>query len=267
MAVRKMKKGFTLIELLVAIAILTMVLAMAGVIFRVSAGSYQTAAANTEVMQKLRAITDQLNADFKGVIQTIPGRIQVQTAGTVNADCIAFLAVGDFQSTGQYGGKTVIGNDASIFYGQAADPNPNILPNTDPITGDPKEKILLRRQTILTSDANLPDQDSSPFGEYFKFSLSQWNVNPPFADPNDWTKRPLLDTANPKDLVMYMAKGVDNFTIEWFGGIDNNANIVWLRSATQTIAARAFKFTFTLYDSKGVLKKGRTFTHIVYLDN
>jgi hypothetical protein len=28
---------------------------------------------------------------------------------------------------------------------------------------------------------------------------------------------------------------------------------------------RALKFTFTLYDSKGVIKGGRTFTHIVYL--
>ena len=30
---------------------------------------------------------------------------------------------------------------------------------------------------------------------------------------------------------------------------------------------RALKFTFTLYDSRGILEKGRTFTHIVYLDN
>jgi hypothetical protein len=29
---------------------------------------------------------------------------------------------------------------------------------------------------------------------------------------------------------------------------------------------RALKFTFTLYDSRGILKEGRTFTHIVYLD-
>jgi len=30
---------------------------------------------------------------------------------------------------------------------------------------------------------------------------------------------------------------------------------------------RALKFTFTLFDSKGIIKDGRTFTHIVYLDN
>ncbi|MHC4157361.1 MAG: hypothetical protein ACYST6_20955 [Planctomycetota bacterium] len=30
---------------------------------------------------------------------------------------------------------------------------------------------------------------------------------------------------------------------------------------------RALKFTFTLYDSRGIIKEGRTFTHIVYLDS
>jgi hypothetical protein len=30
---------------------------------------------------------------------------------------------------------------------------------------------------------------------------------------------------------------------------------------------RALKFTFTLYDSRGLIPGGRTFTHIVYLDN
>jgi hypothetical protein len=30
---------------------------------------------------------------------------------------------------------------------------------------------------------------------------------------------------------------------------------------------RALKFTFTLYDSRGLIPDGRTFTHIVYLDN
>ena len=30
---------------------------------------------------------------------------------------------------------------------------------------------------------------------------------------------------------------------------------------------KAFKFTFTLYDSNGVFKDGKTFTHIVYLEN
>ena len=29
---------------------------------------------------------------------------------------------------------------------------------------------------------------------------------------------------------------------------------------------RAMKFTFTVYDSRGLIPRGRTFTHIVYLD-
>ena len=55
-------KGFTLVELLVAIGI-----SFAGVIFNVSVNAQRTAMANAEIMQKLRAITGQLNADFRGL--------------------------------------------------------------------------------------------------------------------------------------------------------------------------------------------------------
>ncbi|MBA7661929.1 hypothetical protein ES703_69949 [subsurface metagenome] len=51
-----MKRAFTLIELVVAVAILAMVLGFASVIFRVSIEAYRTAGANTEIMQKLRAV-------------------------------------------------------------------------------------------------------------------------------------------------------------------------------------------------------------------
>ncbi len=160
--------------------------------------------------------------------------------------------------------KTVSGNVASIFYAQAADPYPNIDPNTDPFTGDPKKKILARIQTILTSDSSLRDSDSDPRGEYCKISLSEWQASSPFADIDQWTAKPPLDPRLEKDLVMYMAKGVDNFTIEWLGG---PGPINWVRSAGKgvSVSTKAFKFTFTLYDSKGIIKDGRTFTHIVYL--
>jgi len=62
-----MRKAFTIIELLVAIGILAVVLSFANVIFKVSIGAYRTAIANAEIMQKLRAITNQLNTDFKGL--------------------------------------------------------------------------------------------------------------------------------------------------------------------------------------------------------
>lgn len=71
-----------------------------------------------------------------------------------------------------------------------------------------------------------------------------------------------MDLRLEDDLVMYMAKGVDNFTIEWLGG---PGSMNWVRSTSGSVSTRAFKFTFTLYDSHGVIKNGRTFTHIVYL--
>ena len=63
----KMRKAFTLMELVVALAILAVVLSFAGVIFRVSIDSHRLALANAEIMQKLRVITDQLDADFRSL--------------------------------------------------------------------------------------------------------------------------------------------------------------------------------------------------------
>jgi prepilin-type N-terminal cleavage/methylation domain-containing protein len=266
-------KAFTLVELLVAIGLLAIVISFAGVIFRVSINAHRTAMANAEIMQKLRAITEQLNADFKGVIRTYRNKLDIQTRN-VNSDSMVFFANGDFQSVGQYkylksdgtyAHKTVHGNVASIYYGQAADPNPNVEPSTDPFVGDPRQKILVRRQTILTSDRRL--NGSNPIGEFYISSLSESYVDPNL-DVDALIVRPTLDPHLEQDLPMYMAKGVDNFTIEWSTGDINSGQIQWQRSISGplNIVTKAFKFTFTLYDSKGIIKEGRTFTHIVYLD-
>jgi type II secretory pathway pseudopilin PulG len=259
-------KAFTLLELAVAMGLLAMMILFAGMIFNMSIDTYRAAMANAEIMQKLQVITGQLDADFKGAIWSCPAILVTgnQVPYTSNADCIVFFVNGDFQSTLQYGGKTVAGNVASIFYGQAYGVNPNI----DPFADDPKEKIekiLARRQTILTSDPNLPDVNSDPCGEYYKGSLSGWKAKPPFANVYDWAARPSLDPQSAEGLVMYMAKGVDNFTIEYNG---STSGISWRRSlGTSSISTNALRFTFTLYDSKGIIKNGRTFTHIVYLGN
>jgi prepilin-type N-terminal cleavage/methylation domain-containing protein len=285
-----MKKAFTLIELVVAVALLAMVLSFASVVFKVSIEAYRMAGANTEIMQKLRAITDQLNADFKGQIWNPGGKVnfnfsEVTIDGKsvdVRSDSIVFFANGDFQSTGQYdyGGtdKTVVGNVACIFYGQAASPNPS--------TGKPEEKILVRRQTIITDDSDLDDLDlSSPApGEYYtEKPLAELSAD--YAASGDGNtpemrelvKRPVLDPNDPDDLVMYMAEGVDDFTIQYVGrDYDDpyefefnqwrpenkdirDAPVEW---KGKYFAPLAFKFTFTLYDSKGILENGRRFTHI-----
>ena len=103
--------AFTIIELMVAVGILVVVLSFASVIFKVSINSQRTAMANAEIMQKLRAITDQLNADFRGLDKD--GEIFVvwkaepildpnyednDLDGYERFDCIMFFANGDFQS-------------------------------------------------------------------------------------------------------------------------------------------------------------------------
>ena len=282
-----MKRAFTLIELVVAVALLAMMLGFASVIFRVSIEAYRTAGANTEIMQKLRAVTDQLNADFKGQIWNPPGKVRFGFGNSdidgknveVRSDSIAFFANGDFQSTRQYDGKTVVGNVACIFYGQA-----------DTSTNKPKEKILVRRQTILTSDTSLTnDFDLDDLAEYCnedeKSSLAELIADPSF-DANSLMGRPDWDSNDlgEDDLVMYMADGVDDFTIQYVGtDYDEFGNPVeefdfnqWrpenknIKSDSgkwkdKSFAPLAFKFTFMLYDSKGIFENGRRFTHIVYL--
>ena len=110
-------KGFTLIELLVAIGILAIVMSFASVIFRVSINAQRTAIANAEIMQKLRAITNQLNADFKGLRKD--GEIVVTWAakpvpaagyedndldGYERFDRIMFFADGDISKTRRHRG-------------------------------------------------------------------------------------------------------------------------------------------------------------------
>ena len=60
-----MKKAFTLTELLVAIAVMAIAMSGVSLIFKVSVDSQRTAKATSEIMRNLRAITDQLNTDFK----------------------------------------------------------------------------------------------------------------------------------------------------------------------------------------------------------
>ena len=291
----EMRKGFTLIELVVAVAILAMVISFSTVVFKVSIKAQRIASANMEIMQKMRAITDQLNADFKGFIKDAPSRVKFDDAESykdnklhyfsdddkikVSEDSILFFASGDFQSTGQYvydgdddDRRTVIGAVACIYYG-IADVT-SYKPEEEP---DPKKKVLVRRQTILIGDDKDDNWNGSgeltDWQEYCEESLAEAIADPNF-DPNDasFMARPELDPYDDdaNDLAMYMAKGVDDFTIElaeWASELkwepeDSNS---FDDCEDKDIETKALKFSFTIYDSRGVIEKGRRFTHIVYL--
>lgn len=362
------KKAFTLIELLVAIGILAMVLSFASVIFRVSINAHRTAIANAEIMQKLRAITGQLNSDFKGLrkdgeifvvwsANAKPGADPLDPNSYVRFDRIMFFADGDFQSYRV--NPMVHGSVARICYMLANKPPNN--PGRDPIRPiqqAPERRILARTQHILTDDPRLRDvldQNDvvDPFIgsddqwlkwnnrlEYDKISLGEWKNIPWVIDesnPSEPNKPNILsvitdviyanvrlsgqikgmivEPSDPNSIHMLLCKGVSEFKIQgwndglqqWLPEVDpdgdgylddthfyipdsNNVpavlypyppygmefinNIDYQREQIDEThfnaipgLGRAFKFTFTLFDSKGIIKEGRTFTHIVYLDN
>ena len=359
---RQTTNGFTLVELLVAIGILAIVLSFASVIFRVSIDAHRTAIANAEIMQKLRAITNQLNIDFKGlrkdgeifvawVAKPVPaaGYKDNDLDGYERFDRIMFFADGDFQS---YSVNPMIrGNVARISYMVARKGN---LRAEEQARAD---RVLARTQHILTSDPDLADfLDPDNFTdlqwyewnnryEYEKTSLDAWKAIP-FVNKADMlsvicdikiqnsnvseqVRGAMVDPAEPNSIHMLMCEGVGEFKIQgWYDAqqrwvpevdpdgdgdltdthffmVDSNSvpGVLYPYPTEGAVAlggefycdldtqqgidkfrafqallneerfdeipglGRALKFTFTLYDSKGVIKEGRTFTHIVYLDD
>jgi len=341
--------GFTLIELMVAIGILALVLSFASVIFKVSIGAHRTAMANAEIMQKLRAITNQLNADFKGlnkdgeifvawVAKPLPataGYEDNDSDGYERFDRIMFFANGDFQS---YGVSPMIrGNMAWVCYMIAR--KGNIRAEGQ----DRAERVLARTQHILTADPALPGfLDPNSFTgpqwfqwnnryEYDNISCEAWkripwankqdmlsvitDIKVGTSTMSDQVKGAMVDPADANSIHMLLCEGVGEFKIQsWYdaqqkwipevdpdgdgnladthffltdpntvpgvlypyppnGGVAIN-NISYPRDQVDRAhfdaipgLGRALKFTFTLFDSKGIIAQGRTFTHIVYLGN
>ena len=207
-----MKKGFTLIELVVAVGILAMMLGFTSVIFNVSIKGSRVVNANAEIMQKLRAVTDQLDGDLRGLDKNAPLLIWFEK--TSNAlddpntrfDQIMFFVTGDFKSTQLYSNKpsnyintpvdadkedpTCVykrGNAARIYYGQAQRDSVN----TADVNDTPSKRILCRRRQFFTCDeriekwpvwnVNLSDFERDPNGymcndryEHDSLSLEQW---------------------------------------------------------------------------------------------
>ncbi len=340
-------KAFTLIELLVAIGILAIVMSFASVIFKVGIGAHRTAIANAEIMQKLRAITNQLNADFEGLRKdgeifvawvakpvTAPDYKDNDLDGYERFDRIMFFADGDFQSYKV--NPTVRGNIARIFY---------MIARKDLVKAqgqDRTKRVLARSVHILTADpslADFPDPNSLSDAQWFewnnryeydKISLEAWkniaweykkdmlsvisDITVDRSNINQSIRGVTVDPPDANSIHMLLCEGVGEFKIQgwydaqqqWIPEIDpdgdgdladthfffddpNNVpgvlypypssgvvtmnNINYPREQVDEAhfnaipgLGRALKFTFTLYDSKGIIKEGMTFTHIVYLD-
>ncbi|MBN2317202.1 MAG: prepilin-type N-terminal cleavage/methylation domain-containing protein [Sedimentisphaerales bacterium] len=347
---RKTYDGFTLIELLVAIGILAVVISFAGVIFNVSMDAQRTAMANAEIMQKFRAITNQLNSDFRGlskqseilvvwVARSLPSNADYEDNdldGYERFDRIMFFTNGDFQSY-----KTnpmVRGNVARVCYQIARKDNDR------PEQQDRTERTLARTQHIMTADSTLDSfLDPNDFSttdwfewnnryEYDKMSPETWKRIPwqnkqdmlsvitdttvGTSTVDEQIRGASVDPADANSIHMLLCEGVGEFKIQgWYeadqrwlpevdpdgdGNLDdthfydqgdpNTPGVLYPYPPYGGVKinhfpnyprdemdeehfgsipglGRALKFTFTLFDSKGIIKNGRTFTHIVYLDN
>ena len=344
---QRTKKAFTLVELLVAIGILAIVMSFASVIFRVCINAHRTAIANVEIMQKLRAITNQLDADFKGlrkdgeiflawVAKPAPagGYKDNDLDGYERFDRIVFFVDGDFQS---YSINPMIrGNVARISYMVARKDNLRAEQQAR------EDRILARTQHILTSDPaltgfldpeNFTDQQWYQWNnryEYDKTTMEAWKAIPfenkadmlsvisdlkvQGSGVNEQIRGTDVDPADPDSIHMLLCEGVGEFKIQgwndalqqWLPEVDPDGDgdladthfylddpesvpgvlypyppngIVVMNNITypqeQVDEAhfnsipglgRALKFTFSLFDSNGIIKEGRTFSHIVYLD-
>lgn len=174
---RRRVGGFTIMELLVAMALLMILVAISGIVFRVAVNSYRAAVATSEILRKYRAIVDQLDADFAGLDKTgeifiawVPG---IDTDGDDivdefnRSDRIIFFSTGatNYQSYNLWpelpelpelppGGAAIndiqdvviSGKTARIGYMLAKDGN-----GTSPEGQEPRKRVLGRSQHVYTS--------------------------------------------------------------------------------------------------------------------
>jgi prepilin-type N-terminal cleavage/methylation domain-containing protein len=352
-----MKKAFTIVELLIAMGLFGMLLAASGVIFATAVNAHRTAEATAEISQNLAAITDQLNADFRGlrkegeifaVWAASPVDDEGNTApynppdiaGYKRFDRIMFFADGDFQTYHEQhvvgGDQILTGNVARICYMLARDADG--IPAQQQ---DRRTRILSRTQHVFTSEDMLDEggasslfphpvsfDDPCDFSmknftyEYDTTTIQEW-LNIPFSDRSDMlsvigavTVPPstvdyggtMVSADDPATIHMLLCQGVGQFSVQgWYDPLqrwipylewDEDGRVVdtdffvddddpgmldpcdvpgvlyspplpYNEANFNSIPGlgRAFKFTFTLYDSKGVFGEGKTFTHIVYLDD
>lgn len=164
------RQGFTIVELLVAMSLLVMLLGLSGMVFNTTVAAHRAAGATIDVSRSLRAITEQLNADLRGLRKDAPVFIVFNALDTdgdgvlEHYDAIHFFADGDFQTTRQYGYdntgdgaadgiKTIYGNMARIYYGHAN--SIDLVANPTATSDFDAYNILSRKSHILTADSDI----------------------------------------------------------------------------------------------------------------
>ncbi len=208
-----MRKAFTLIDMLVAVAIMAMVMAMVGVVFRVGIEAYRLSVANAEIMRQFRVISDQLDADFRGLDKS--GQIVVvypadddPTDGEVGeslyADRIMFFSRGDFQVYDKKNNETVVGHQARISYmlarRRATVGGSIVVP--EKISPAVRRETLVRSQHILTHNAVLPDvmllRDTLAVEGHGKTQWQAWQNQERYdkLTVKEWNELPLIAQEN-----------------------------------------------------------------------
>lgn len=282
-----MKKAFTTTELVVAIALLAIAISICGGVFGMAIKSHRQAVAIAEITRNFRAITDQINRDFAGLVKDgflairneeidIDISEESEQAGQsqipVRIDNLFYFSTGDFQSLLDTDNKS---NISLIYLGYPK----TVMDSNDQYCS---EWNLVRNNILM-----LPDETST--GEdYVDYSLADYINNPIMFDLDDNLKTgPEPDFSDPLDMWQYFSSGIGNYKIQWSDAtIDGNDVIEWYDmnndagKSFETLGPpylaewtpnntsewpEALKFTMTLYDSKGVLPQGKTFTHIVYI--
>jgi type II secretory pathway pseudopilin PulG len=284
------KKGFTLAEAITAVGILVIVVLFASIIFRDSIEAYRLAGANAEIMQKLQTITTELDRDFgqirkdgllEIVVDTASGKVRNESKNSVKKldvrmDRIYYFTTGDFQS---WYGTGIRNNIARVYFGH--DNYSLYPPSSNPI---PLNKCRLARDVLLLTpeitttaiqNGKLFDCNSVIFGAFASDPCALALKKDLGILPNSV----VTNSIDPNNVRQIMCENVGELKIEWTDGSTDSANksLIWyplpdnLKNeawwpVSTTVWPKALKFTFTLYDSKEILKEGRIFSHIVYLN-
>jgi len=257
-----MKKAFTITELLVAVGLLAVVLAAAGMVFNYSIDAQRMASATADIMRTLRAITGQINIDFEGLRTDgylILQSEQISPTDTNNVDALYFFSTGDFQSWHDSDRRS---NIARIFLGH----------DRTTFTSGELPGNLARDAHLLTPGYRGLDYNDANFAACQVDIKNELKEDPCLvltSDRPDTNSTP--DANNVRSL---FAQNVGSLKIEWTDGTFTGNRINWSATAGTTTCSptssnwpKALKFTFTLYDSKRILKGGRRFEHIVYIGN